>query len=369
MQAQKWFETRSAQRHAFLTAEGWGDATISPVGEDSAMRRYFRLTRAGAPAALPGRESVILMEALPDGHALATPGHSMNDFIRYSTYLRNIGIAAPEVYAIDREDGYLLIEDFGDMPFKKALVQNPAGGEELYELATDVLSWLRQNGKSGDDLPDYYKSHVHTGRRRLVDWYIPALRRAKNRDGLVEEYLAVWGGIEHSLDPVPRGILHIDYHFENLMLRHGQTGLAQCGVLDFQGAMNGPLPYDLANLLEDARVDVPTDLRDRMMDRYCATMTPAERENFQKWYRVLATQFHCRVIGQFIRLAVRDNKTRYLAMIPRLEHYLREGLKDPVLKPLADWLSGQGIDFASGAIPGNSFQPDELRPYIRPDAF
>ena len=368
MQAQKWFETRAALRHAFLTAEGWGDAALVPVGEDSAMRRYFRLSRA-QPGQAEERQSVILMEALPDGHALATPGHSMNDFIRYSAYLRAIGIAAPEVYAVDREEGYLLIEDFGDVSFKKALEQNPGQSEDLYALATDILSWLRQNGKHGDDLPDYYKSHVHTGRRRVVDWYIPAMRAAKNPDGLVEDYLAVWDRIENSLDPVPRGILHIDYHFENLMLRDGQAGLARCGVLDFQGAMKGPLPYDLANLLEDARVDVPADLRDRMMDRYCSTMAPAERDNFQKWYRVLATQFHCRVIGQFIRLAVRDDKPRYLALIPRIEGYLREGLKDPVLRPLAEWFAAQGIDFSPADSRNRVFRAEAIRPHIRPDAF
>jgi len=363
LQAQKWFETRSALRHAFLTAHGWGDASIVAVGEDSAMRRYFRLSRDDG-------QSVILMEALPDGHALATPGHSMNDFIRLSAYLRGIGIAAPDVYQIDKTEGYLLIEDFGDASFKKALDQNPNSREDLYGLATDVLSWLRQNGKADGKagavtLPDYYQSHVHTGRRRVVDWYIPAIRNAKNPDGLVEEYLAVWDGIEKSLPPVPRGVLHIDYHFENLMLRQGQTGLARCGVLDFQGAMTGPVPYDLANLLEDARVDVPADLRDRMMDRYCSAMTPDERDNFQKWYRVLATQFHCRVIGQFIRLAVRDNKPRYMAMLPRIAGYIREGLKDPVLKPLADWFAAQQIDFTQIA----PLDAQTIRPHIRPDAF
>src|SRR5690606_39152237 len=122
------------------------------------------------------------------------------------------------------------------------------------------------------------------------------------------------------------------------------------GILDFQGAMAGPMPYDLANLLEDARVDVPGDLRAAMLARYCADMSVQEEQDFRVWYRVLATQFHCRVAGQFIRLSVRDGKERYRAYIPRVAGYIRAGLRDPVLKPLKDWFDGQGIDFSGTAI-------------------
>lgn len=356
---QEWFETHAAMRAEFLRIHGWGQAGMKPVGEDSAFRRYFRMMAAD------GR-SMVLMEAVPDTSAIATPGHSMLDFVRLSAYLRSIGISTPQVFQADDHNGYLLIEDFGDLSFKLALEKGLAPGEDLYALATDVLSWLRQNAKVDDiDLPEYYKSHVHTGRRRLVDWYIPAVRGQSNPDGLAEEYLAVWDQIEKSLPPVPTGFLHIDYHFENLMWIKDQSGLARCGVLDFQGAMAGPVPYDLANLLEDARVDVPADLRARMLDRYCQSMTPDERSVFQSWYRVLATQFHCRVMGQFIRLAVRDGKPRYMAMIPRVAGYMREGLKDPVLAPLAEWLKAQNIDLSKV----DGFQPDVIRPHIRPDAF
>lgn len=129
--------------------------------------------------------------------------------------------------------------------------------------------------------------------------------------------------------------------------------------------MMGPAPYDLANLLEDARTDVPKPLRIEMLEQYCQGMAPAERENFLRWYRVLATQFHCRVIGQFIRLAVRDGKPRYLALIPRVAAYLRDGLADPLLTPLAEWFGAHGLDFTDAG----PFDPDAIRPLIRADAF
>jgi aminoglycoside/choline kinase family phosphotransferase len=351
------FEGRAALRAAFLREQGWDDVMPQPVGEDCAFRRYFRLRR--------GDDSVILMEAVPDGGAIATPGHKLSDFIRISAYLRELGLATPAIFAADEANGYLLLTDFGDVSFKAAMTQGVTR-DDLYALATDVLAHLRRQARAGDiDLPSYEASHVHTGRRRVVDWYMPAVRRARNDDGLAADYLRVWDAIEAGLPPCPRGFLHIDYHFENLMWRAGRDGLKRCGILDFQGAMTGPQPYDLANLLEDARVDVPAALRAAMLDRYCADMAHDDAAAFRAWYRILATQFHCRVIGQFIRLSVRDGKDRYLAHIPRVAAYIRDGLSDPVLAPLRDWFAGQGIDFSVTAMPG----AETVRPFIRDDAF
>lgn len=355
---QEWFDARTGVRENFLTRTGWNGASLSAVGEDSAFRRYFRLEKTDG-------HTCVLMEAVPDGGAYATPGHNMKDFIRISTYLREKGLTAPEIYETNMEEGYLLLEDFGSISFKMALDKG-VDRDELYALATDVLKFLRVNARIGDiELPEYYASHVHTGRRRLVDWFMPAQRGVLNPDGLVEEYLAVWDQIERSLPPVPQGFLHIDYHFENLMWMPEREDLARCGILDFQGAMTGPLPYDLANLLEDARVDVPQELRQAMLDRFCEGMAEAEEKTFRSWYRVLATQFHCRVLGQFIRLAVRDGKPRYLQHLPRVAGYIQEALKDPVLAPLQAWLQKHNVSFDRLPV----IDAVKTKDVIRPDAF
>lgn len=355
--AAAWLENRKALRAAFRAREGWQGAMISPVGEDSAQRRYFRLEQDG--------KSAILMESVPDDDPLATPGHKIRDFIRIAAFLRESGLHTPAIYAADEKNGYVLLEDFGDVSFKKALEQGQPP-QEVYTLATDVLAFIRTHIKAGSiALPDYCQSHVHAGRRRLVDWYIPAQRETKNPDGLAEEYLALWQEIEQSLPPCPQGFLHIDYHAENLMLLPAQKELSRCGLLDFQGAMTGPLPYDLANLLEDVRTDVPPALRDAMRTHYCRDMNPEDRTVFENWYRVLATQFHCRVAGQFIRLALKDDKPRYLDCLPRVTAYLREGLRHPVLKPMENWIKNQGMDFQS--VPPVS--ETLTLSFIREDAF
>ncbi len=309
----------------FLEKHGW--SITDTVGQDSSIRRYFRVSKADKTA--------ILMETVPDHSSHATPGHSIKDFIKIDEWLKGAGLNAPDIYEVDQEGGYLLLEDFGNICFKEAVFLGP-DPNAIYDLAASVLEALSA-ANCLLDLPAYYESHVHRRHRRVVDWYLPFVRGRKNEDALVEDYRSVWQGIENSLPACPQGFLHIDFHAENLMWLPERDGLQRCGILDFQGAMRGPAPYDLANLLEDARTDVPPELRARILSRFDLDV--------QNWTRILATQFHCRVIGQFIKQAALDGNSSYLKHIPRLQNYLREGIEHPVLKPLKTWFAEQGVNF------------------------
>lgn len=342
-QTQNYFD--EDHRQMFLDKHGW--SIERPVGQDSSIRRYFRVVK--------GDKAAILMETVPDSSAHATPGHSLAAFVSIAGWLNEIGVNAPDIYEVDEEQGYVLLEDFGDTCFKYALLKDHDAAA-LYTLAAQTLEHI-EGHHCPLDLPAYYDSHVHRRHRRVIDWYVPLIKREKNTDGLVEQYRAIWGEIENHLPPCPQGFVHVDFHGENLMLLPGETGIRQCGILDFQGAMIGPLPYDLANLLEDARTDVPAQVK--------AKILAGKDETFLSWYRVLATQFHCRVIGQFIKQAVTDENTRYLKHIPRLESYIREGLKDPLLKPLAEFFENLDVRFDHG-IPEDL---NNLSALIAEDAF
>lgn len=301
-----------------VAPKGWD--VVESVGRDGSTRRYFRVEKAGRKA--------ILMDCTQG----ETPGHALSDFIRIGEWLNGIGLKAPQVYEGDVAAGYVVAEDFGDVSFKKALNKDNAG--ELYGVAADVLSHLRGQ-TSIPALPEYYESFVHKGRRRIIDWYAPLARHEKNPPGFVEDYLAVWDEIEKSVPSAAPGFVHVDFHVENLMWLPGEKGVKRCGILDFQGAMRGPGAYDMGNLLEDVRIDVPLEIR----DRYLA----AQDDDFKIRYRILTTQFHCRVLGQFIRLAAKDYKTGYLQYIPRVQMLIRQALEEPFLQPLKEFLENNNI--------------------------
>ena len=336
-------------RAMFLKKHGWD--IVSTVGQDSSVRRYFRLRGLGDKS----NQTAILMETVPDNSPYATPGHSLSAFIEISKWLNSIGANAPNIYEMDQEHGLLILEDFGGICFKYAAAsgEDPA---QLYNIAGQTLEHIAAH-TCDLDLPQYYESHVHRRHRRVIDWYVPLVRGTKNENELVEEYKNIWADIEAQLPPCQQSFIHVDYHAENLMWLPSEKGVKRCGILDFQGAMIGPAPYDLANLLEDARTDVPDDLKQYILSKH--------DETFHAWFRVLATQFHCRVIGQFIKMAVMDDNEQYLQHIPRLENYLREGLNDPLLAPLKAFFDENDVTFEGANLDKFS----NLKGLISSDAF
>jgi aminoglycoside/choline kinase family phosphotransferase len=322
---------------------------IEAVSGDASSRQYFRVEKDGNTA--------ILMDCS------AEEDNKVADFVKIGSWLNEIGLHAPKIYESDTDNGFLLIRDFGDVSFRKAI---ESGGDRLlyYVLATDVLKHLKATS-CAIKLPTYNSSNIHKGHRRVIDWYAPTIKKTKNPDGVAEEYLKVWKSIEDALPPCPQGFVHGDFHLENLMVLPDGEGLGHCGIIDFQDAMKGPLPYDLANLLEDARIDVPEDIRAAMKAYYCMDMVPEDVAAFESWYRVLATQFHCRIAGWCIVKALVDKKPRYMAFLPRIENYIRDALKDPQLKPLKAFFSDIKLDF-NGA---NGIKAALSMEYIRTDAF
>lgn len=346
------------QRAEFLRQSGWGGAYEVPVGEDWSQRKIFRVERNGKTA--------IVMHAVPDDDPRATPGHHLRDYVTISQYLRSMQLSTPEVYAADLRHGLLLVEDFGKDNFADLLGTPAHIDEDFYILSTRTLIHLyKRTASPVIELPAYEEGHVHQGRRRVVDWYMPAVLGRMNPDGLAEEFLEVMSGIEQGLPPVRRRFLHGDFHPGNLMWLPQRVGIEQVGLLDFQGAYMGPAPYDLVNLLDDARRTVPENLRQECLQRFIQELGSDEAQSFKSWYTVLAVQFHCRVIGQAIKLAIRDNKTRLMDLMPILQHHLVKDLSDPVLEPLKTWFQKQGINFNQKQM----ISLAKARPLIRPDAF
>ena len=342
---QQYFAGREAHRQEFLKQYLREPFKVELLDEHWATRRYFRVTDQNG-------QNFVLMESLPDDIYSFTPGHKISDFVRIGKALHAKRMHVPEIFFVDEPEGYALIEDFGDLNVGAALDagQNPT---EIYKNATDILIGIRRDVTENTlNLPSFYDSQIYKTKQRIVDWYIPATRRAINSDDMRLGFYAAWDEIETSLPPCPQGFVHGDYHAQNLMwLGH------ECGVLDFQAAMWGPPVYDLANLLEDIRRDVPQDVHDAMLDHYC-------HGDDRMWFRVLATQFHCKVIGQILRLAIVGKKPQYLKYMPRIQNYIITATKDPVLAPFAKWLKKENIDLTVR----DCFNPDKVQTYIRPDA-
>jgi N-acetylmuramate 1-kinase len=310
---------------AFLDANGWDGAVCTRLAGDASFRCYYRLRR--------GLDRMIVMDAPP-------PQEDVAAYIAVAKMLRGLGLSAPEVLAEDRDLGFLLIEDFGDDTYTRAL-QSGADEPALYSLAIDTLVVLQQAvaAHAIPDLPPYDTARLLDEAALLVDWYMPAVFGSPSAGALREEYLALWrAALPQASAPFHPTLVLRDFHIDNLMLLRDRQGVRRCGLLDFQDAVCGAPAYDLVSLVEDARRDVPERLRRAMTERYLAAFPRLDRAAFLHSAAILAAQRNCKILGIFTRLWKRDGKPGYLAHIPRLWHLLDRDLAHPALTEMARWL-------------------------------
>jgi aminoglycoside/choline kinase family phosphotransferase len=318
-------DARNSALGRFLAHAGWAGVAPLSLAGDASFRRYYRLIAGGRRA--------VLMDAPP-------PMEDVGSYIAVAEMLRDLGFSAPEIYAEDRDQGFLLIEDFGDDVYTRLLARGADEGA-LYALAIDTLAALhRAVAERGLPLlPAYDETRLLAEAELLAEWYAPAVLGAALPDVAREEYRAGWRQVlPRAAFAAPTLVLR-DYHVDNLMLLPGRRGVRACGLLDFQDAVCGPASYDVVSLIEDARRDVPASLRSMMSERYAARFPALDRAAFARSAAILAAQRNCKIIGIFTRLWRRDGKPVYLAHIPRVWRLLEDDLRrEPELRPIADWL-------------------------------
>lgn len=308
----------------FLAGTSWAGADLAPLAGDASNRRYLRLRRP-----VTG-ETAVLMDAPPE------KGEDVHPFLTIADYLNGLGLSAPRILAQDPQQGFLILEDLGDALFARVIPQIPDIEEPLYAAATDLLAELHRHAPPSDLRP-YSPSLMADMAALAFDWYLTGTTGANSplRDRVHATLHSTL--VTHA---TPADVLiQRDYHAENLLWLPERRGIARVGLLDFQDAMIGHRAYDLVSVLQDARRDVPRALETAMIDRYIAAAGVAAQD-FETAYHCLGAQRNLRILGVFARLCLRDGKTYYVDLIPRVWAHLQRDLAHPALAPLALILRG-----------------------------
>ncbi len=297
----------------FLALHGWDGCEVTLLAADASFRRYFRAIHSD------GRYAVI-MDAPP-------PHEDPRPFIKVAEYLIEHGLRGPDIFGLDLDRGFVLLEDFGDVRMREHLDDFPEKEYEIYRSAIDTLASLSR--KPPADVGVYDMAAYSREVSLLTEWYAPAMDLQVDAEGFSDCWDAVLMPIaaaEHQKTTVLR-----DYHAENIML----LADGEQGIIDFQDALIGHAAYDLVSLLQDARRDVSVKLEAEMLDYYASLV--GTNEDFRAHYAILGAQRNTKIIGIFTRLWKRDGKARYLSFLDRMWSYLERDLEHPALAQLKQW--------------------------------
>ena len=284
--------------------------SLAPASEDASFRRYFRVT---PQAPWRGHATLIAMDAPP-------PMEDCRPYVHVATLLRAAGVNAPEIFAANVDDGFLLMSDLGTRTYLDVL--NAHNAHELYIEAIDALVRWQRASREGE-LARYDETLLARELALYPDWYVARHLKvtltATQQATLAQAFRRV---LDRSLAQ-PAVYVHRDYHSRNLMACANGPG-----VVDFQDAVHGPITYDLVSLLRDAYVEWDEerqiDWAVRYWERARKASLPVQADFSDFWsdFEWMGVQRQLKVLGIFARLYHRDGKPRYLDDMPRVARYL-----------------------------------------------
>lgn len=283
--------------------------SLRPASADASFRRYFRAD--GDDGA-----TYVVMDAPP-------PQEDVRPFIQVAELFGQAGVSVPQILAQDVERGFLLLSDLGPTTYLDQL--NHDSAHKLYMDAIDALILIQVHSRP-DVLPEYDRAFLARELSLFPEWYIGRHLGVTLTDAQQAGLNKVFDVILANNLAQPQVYVHRDYHSRNLMV----MDKGNPGILDFQGAMYGPITYDIVSLLRDAYIawdeEMVLDWAIRYWERARRAGLPVapDIDSFYRDFEFMGLQRHLKILGIFARLCHRDGKDAYLNDLPLVMQYTRK---------------------------------------------
>jgi len=334
----------------FLDGAGYAEAKRQRMAGDASTRSYARLIRDDGVVILMNSPRRPDGPAIYDGKSYSAAVHLAEDvkpFVAVAGGLRERGFSAPAIYHADLDAGFLITEDFGSAGFVEG--DPPAPIAERYEAATDMLAALHREAlpevlplapQLTYAIPTFDTDALLTEMGLMLDWYLPD-RGVDPSNNMRSEFVLMWRDLLSRPAAAAKTWVLRDFHSPNLIWLADRPGIAKVGIIDFQDTVLGPAAYDLASLLQDARIDVPEQLELALLTRYIKARRASDDSfdpaGFAELYSIMSAQRNTKLLGIFARLNRRDGKPQYLRHLPRVWTYLSRSLAHPALARAREW--------------------------------
>ena len=289
---------RIAAVRQFIAEAGLSEATRERMPGDASTRRYHRLVL--------GNRRAILMDAprRPDGppvrdgkpySQIAHLAESVVPFVAMAKGLRAQGLSAPEIQHADLEQG--LLHDRG--PRRRRRGRGRSAGADRGALrgrgrrAARAARQAAAGGAAGRaacraPIPPYDMDALLIEVELLLDWYLPRLGIVVTDDARADFFGALArGAAAGARRAADLGAARLPFA-QPAVAAATAAEIARLGILDFQDAVMGPPAYDVASLLQDARVDVPEAVEVAAARPLCAA-APRRRRRVRRRRRSSAS--------------------------------------------------------------------------------
>ena len=303
-----------------LLAAVWGNelpTSAEKLAGDASTRVYFRAFYREKGSA------VIMLQP-----------HAGRDeevaFLEIQEFLEALGLPVPRVYAHDKKQGLVVLEDLGDK-LLESVVEQLSGTQlrDVYEEAVNLLLRMRRatvNLASGCRVFSlaFDEAKLMEEMHFFLTHFVKGLCKIEPSVAASSTLEDFFLRVCRTLAAQPRIFTHRDFHSRNLILHENRLVM-----IDFQDARMGPAQYDLASLLRDSYVTLPEDLVEELLSAYMdevAATADSSRARFRYIFDVMSLQRNIKALGTFgYQFSVRGS-SRYASSIPRTAAYVSRNI-------------------------------------------
>lgn len=359
----------------FKQCFGTQPSNIEVLPASGSSRQYYRLSgfqnQGHTPISVIGTHS--------------DNGDEGRSFVALTRHFEAQKLPVPALYATNSDNTYYLQQDLGNV---------------------SLLSFVEQcRQESQQTWPSLLTCKYQQVIDRLLDFQLTALCSADDNPLMpslptFNAQLALWDGqyfkycflkpmnihfdetaLETDLRQLADYLAAADSHFfmlrdcqaRNIMLLNGDAPY----FIDYQGGMKGPLPYDLASLLYQAKAAIPQDIRDQLLQYYIVClkkqMPHITGVIFEKQFYAFVLIRTLQVLGAYGFRGLFEQKKHFIESIPyaldNIRHLLQTHLPPialPELFRILTQLAGLQFDakqwLSNGPDNVNSLPPQHLIP-------
>lgn len=350
----------------FAAHFGVAPTEVEPLPESGSSRHYFRLSGGGHRCVGVVSGNVAENEA----------------FIYLSRHFVSKGLPVPEVYAVAPDERAYIQQDLGTVSLFEAVAQGrakasasfrmdgvySAGEEDLLCKTIGRLPDVQFRGAEGLDYGRCYPVAEMDMRSIMFDLnyfkYCFLLVSGVQYDEvrLQDEFEKLAASL---LGETGWAFMYRDFQARNVMLVEGEPYF-----IDFQGGRRGPVYYDVASFIWQARSCFPPQLKQRLVETYISSLEkycPVDRAAFMSRLRIFVLFRTLQVLGAYGFRGYSQKKRHFVESIPYALANLRELLSEPfeaypyLTKVLAQVAAqGKASESASelGVVSGSASGPE-----------
>ena len=228
-------------------------------------------------------------------------------------------LLAPKLITENYSNNIIEIEDFGEHTIFDILKNKKKNKYSTFKEIIKILNKLQNiNDKKILNfrnkiyyLKEYKKKILFDETKLFCDWYVPKKLSKLKKLEFNKKFKLEIKKLILILNLKNNTFVHRDFHVSNMMYQNKQIAL-----IDSQDALIGNKAYDLASLIDDVRLKTSNSIKEKVFNFYIKTNKKINLEKFKKDFEILSILRNLKIIGIFMRLALRDNKKKYIRLIP-----------------------------------------------------